>query len=96
MLTYQTLGNLVSDNVFKYLKKKYIKQTIFKTDTDQGYTTLIKSLKHIKDRLAHNNGIVIKGRKQRAQELEELRRKKSIVLEESNSLSLEKMKIFLN
>lgn len=48
VLTYQTLGTLVSQSVFPCLRKKYIKQTIFQQNGDLSYVRLIKSLKHIK------------------------------------------------
>ena len=48
VLTFHTLGNLISNNVYACLKKKYIKQSIFITEGNIGYYKLARSLKYIK------------------------------------------------
>ena len=56
MLTFQTIGSLVSPKVFKFLKNKHIKKVIFKTNP--GTLGLIHSLKHIKKQLTTNETIL--------------------------------------
>ena len=62
------MGNFVSSSVYKCLRKKYIKHTIFNYESDRGYYKLVKSLKHIKERLTQKDVILIKGRRQKALE----------------------------
>ena len=44
ILTFQTLGSLISNSVFTCLKKKYVNQQIFLTEGNIGFYKLARSL----------------------------------------------------
>ena len=84
ILTFQTLGSLISNSVFTCLKKKYVNQQIFLTEGNIGFYKLARSLKYIKDRLTHKDVIMVKDRRQRNADIEKLIKRNSLKLNDAN------------
>ena len=57
-MIFSTIGNLISPQTFKVLKRKYIKNEFKKINITQKDINLIKSMKNIRDNISKKNTLI--------------------------------------